>query len=131
MTQRFIPGAGKSGATAPSSEAKAAQIVVSVVRRVRASTLTRIQLPFEQAGIVFLDSDASGGIGARLEKELQRGFYEAKPKTPTRHSKIVPFASTSILTFVPLLGTLHCRDQELRRQTYGCTIWRLRRSEHS
>jgi hypothetical protein len=40
----------------------------------------QIQSAFEQAGIVFLDSDASGGIGARLEKELQRGFYEGKQK---------------------------------------------------
>jgi len=28
--------------------------------------------PFELAGIVFLDSDASGGIGVRLKKESRQ-----------------------------------------------------------
>jgi hypothetical protein len=40
----------------------------SVVRRARALTLMRIQSAFEQAGIVFLDSDGSGEIGVRLKK---------------------------------------------------------------
>jgi hypothetical protein len=35
----------------------------------RASILVRIQSAFEQAGIVFLDDDASGGVGVRLKKE--------------------------------------------------------------
>jgi hypothetical protein len=34
----------------------------------RASILKRIQSALEQAGIVFLDSDASSGIGVRLKK---------------------------------------------------------------
>jgi len=34
------------------------------------STLTRIQSAFEQAGIVFLDDDAGGGIGVRLAHSL-------------------------------------------------------------
>jgi hypothetical protein len=33
----------------------------------------RIQSAFEQAGFVFLDGDASGGIGVRLKKETPRG----------------------------------------------------------
>jgi hypothetical protein len=37
------------------------------------STLMRIQSAFEKAGILFLDDDAGGGIGVRLQKEPQRG----------------------------------------------------------
>jgi hypothetical protein len=39
------------------------------------STLMSIQSAFEQAGILFLDDEAGGGIGVRLEKEKkpQRG----------------------------------------------------------
>jgi hypothetical protein len=37
------------------------------------STLMRIQSAFEQAGIVFLDEDASSGVGVRLKKEPKRG----------------------------------------------------------
>jgi hypothetical protein len=33
----------------------------------------RIQSAFEQAGFVFLDGDANGGIGVRLKKESQGG----------------------------------------------------------
>jgi hypothetical protein len=33
-----------------------------------AATAMRIQSALEQAGIVFLDRDASGGIGVRLKK---------------------------------------------------------------
>lgn len=37
------------------------------------STLMRIQSAFEKAGILFLDDDAGGGIGVRLQKKPQRG----------------------------------------------------------
>jgi hypothetical protein len=37
------------------------------------STLMRIQSAFEQAGILFLDDDAGGGIGVRLQKKPKRG----------------------------------------------------------
>jgi hypothetical protein len=35
----------------------------------------QIQSAFEQAGNVFLDSDASGGVGVRLKKESPRGQF--------------------------------------------------------
>ena len=37
------------------------------------STMMRIQQLFEKAGILFLDDDAGGGIGVRLQKKPQRG----------------------------------------------------------
>jgi len=33
----------------------------------------QIQSAFEQAGILFLDDNAGGGIGVRLQKKPQRG----------------------------------------------------------
>ena len=55
--------------------AKTAKVSIATIRRIEGragpvmayvSTLTRIQLAFESAGIRFLDSDATGGIGVRL-----------------------------------------------------------------
>jgi hypothetical protein len=37
------------------------------------STLMSIQSAFEQAGILFQDEDAEGGIGVQLEKKPKRG----------------------------------------------------------
>ena len=62
--------------------AKAAKIGIATIRRIEGqegpvmgyvSTLMRIQSAFEQAGIIFLDDDAGGGIGVRLGKKPQRG----------------------------------------------------------
>jgi transcriptional regulator with XRE-family HTH domain len=55
--------------------AKAAKIGIATIRRIESkegpmmgyvSTLVRIHLAFEKAGILFLDNDAAGGIGVRF-----------------------------------------------------------------
>ena len=55
--------------------AKASGIGTATIQRIEksdspmggyVSTLTRIQSAFEQAGILFLDNDAQGGIGVRF-----------------------------------------------------------------
>lgn len=55
--------------------AKAAKIGIATIRRIEGqdgpvmgyvSTLMRIQSALEQAGIVFIENDAGGGIGVRL-----------------------------------------------------------------
>jgi hypothetical protein len=56
---------------------KAAKVNVATIRRIEGkaglvmghvSTLMRIQLAFEQAGVRFLDKDSEGGIGVRLAR---------------------------------------------------------------
>jgi transcriptional regulator with XRE-family HTH domain len=37
------------------------------------STLVRIQEAFEQAGILFIDDDKTGGYGLRLAKKMRKG----------------------------------------------------------
>ncbi len=66
-------GGGAGCATAQSSGAKAAQIVVPSSAVLCVTILMRIQSAFERVGIIFLDSDASGGISVRLENEPLRG----------------------------------------------------------
>jgi hypothetical protein len=61
---------------------QARKIGIATIRRIEGqegpvmgyvSTLMSIQSAFEQAGIIFLDDDAGGGIGVRLGKKPQRG----------------------------------------------------------
>jgi transcriptional regulator with XRE-family HTH domain len=56
--------------------AEAADVGVSTIRRIEGrhgiatgnvSTLMRIQTAFERAGVRFIDTDALGGVGVRLE----------------------------------------------------------------
>jgi len=56
--------------------AEAADVGVATIRRIEGqrgiamgnvSTLLRIQQAFERAGIRFIDTDTSGGVGVRLE----------------------------------------------------------------
>ena len=55
--------------------AKSAKIGIATIRRIEGqegpmmgyvSTLMRIQSAFEKAGILFLDTDAAGGVGVRF-----------------------------------------------------------------
>lgn len=57
--------------------AKASGVGTATIQRIEKSagpvggyvtTLTRIQAAFENAGMLFLDNDADGGIGVRLRK---------------------------------------------------------------
>jgi transcriptional regulator with XRE-family HTH domain len=61
--------------------ATAAKVSIATIRRIEGkegpvmayvSTLMRIQSAFEKARILFLDDDAGGGIGVRLQKKPQR-----------------------------------------------------------
>jgi len=55
------------------------------------SILMRIQSALEQAGIVFLDSDASGGVGVRLKKESPQGqFFNLRNETKLLRSWLRP-----------------------------------------
>ena len=74
--------AGSKVSDREQAAAKAATLGLATIRRIEGqdgpvmgyvSTLMRIQSAFEQAGILFLDDDAGGGIGVRLEKKPQRG----------------------------------------------------------
>ena len=58
--------------------AKASGIGTATIRQIQrsagpvggyVSTLMRVQSAFEKAGILFLDDDAGGGIGVRLQKK--------------------------------------------------------------
>jgi transcriptional regulator with XRE-family HTH domain len=46
------------------------------------STQLKIQQAFERAGIRFIDADASGGIGVRLESAPQKGRGKRRAKGP-------------------------------------------------
>ena len=61
----------------------------------------RIQSAFEQAGILFLDDNAGGGIGVRLQKKPQQGqvwFCE-------RLHQHVSYFDTKLLPIVSFLDT--------------------------
>jgi len=68
--------------------ARAAKVGIATIRRIEglrdritgyASTQASIQQALERAGIRFIDADASGGIGVRLEPANMRGRGKRRP----------------------------------------------------